>query len=215
MSFLVEPSLLSSDFSKLGEEIQAVEKAGADGIHLDIMDSHFVPNLTFGPPIVQSLRALSSLPFEAHLMLSRPETLVDAFALAGVDRLVFHLEAVPQPLGLLRKIKNLGIKAGLSIKPESPVENLFPFLKDLDFILIMTVEPGKSGQSFLREQAKKVEILSEEICNLEKAPGIVVDGGINPDTTKYVQKADILVSGDYIFKSPDYTDSIAKLKNSK
>ena len=215
MPFLVEPSLLSSDFSKLGEEVKALEEAGADGLHLDIMDSHFVPNLSFGPPVVKSLRNLSSLPFDAHLMLSQPEVLVESFASVGVDRLTFHLEAVPQPQELLRKIKSFGMKAGLSIKPKSPVEDLFPFLKDVDFILIMTVEPGKSGQDFLREQAKKVRILKEKICHLNTDTWIAVDGGINPETAKYVQEADILISGNYIFKSGNYSESIARLKNSK
>ena len=215
MSFLVEPSLLSSDFSRLGEEVKALEKAGADGIHLDIMDSHFVPNLTFGPPVVKSLRSLSSLSFSAHLMVSRPAGLLEAFASAGVDRLIFHLEAVPQPQELLKKIKNLNIKAGLSIKPESPVEDLFPFLEDLDCVLIMTVEPGKSGQTFLREQAQKVQSLRNKICNMKSPPLITVDGGINPETAKYVRSADVLVSGHYIFKNPNYSESIARLKNSK
>lgn len=215
MSFLIEPSLLSSDFSSLGEEVKALEKAGADGIHLDIMDSHFVPNLTFGPPVIKSLRALSSLPFDAHLMVSQPEVLVESFAAVGVDRLTFHLEAAPEPRELLKKIRNFNIKAGLSIKPESPVENLFPFLEDLDLVLIMTVEPGRSGQSFLKEPAKKVRILREKICKLEKTPWIAVDGGINPETAKYVREADILVSGNYIFKDGDYSKNIARLRDSK
>lgn len=215
MPFLVEPSLLSSDFSKLGEEVIALEKAGADGIHLDIMDSHFVPNLTFGPPVVKSLRALSSLPFDAHLMVSQPATLLESFASVGVDRLTFHLEAVSQPQELLKKIKDLNMKAGLSIKPKSSVENLFPFLEDLDLILIMTVEPGKSGQLFLKEPAEKVRILRKKVDKLEKAPLIVVDGGITLETAKYVQEADILVSGNYIFKSHNYSENIARLKNSK
>ena len=215
MAFLIAPSLLSSDFSKLGEEVQALEKAGADWIHLDIMDSHFVPNLTFGPPIVQSLRPLSSLPFDIHLMVSHPERLIKAFAEAGANHISIHLESVSQPKNLLKEIQKLNIKAGLSIKPQSPIEAVFPFLEDLDIVVIMTVEPGQGGQVFLKEQAKKVEILREKCLSLKNPPLIEVDGGINPETAQWVQKADVLVSGNYIFKNGSYFTNISELKNSK
>ena len=214
MAFLIAPSLLSSDFSKLGEEIKALEKAGADWIHLDIMDSHFVPNLTFGPLVVQSLRPLSSLPFDAHLMVSHPEQLIELFATAGVNSLTFHLEAVSDPQSLLKKIRELNMKAGISIKPKTPIEKIFPFLADLDLVLIMTVEPGKGGQSFLRNQVKKIQVLRKKILHLENPPLIEVDGGINPETAKWVHEADVLVSGNYILKSGNYPESIAKLKKS-
>jgi len=215
LAFLIAPSLLSSDFSKLGKEVQDLEEAGADWIHLDIMDSHFVPNLTFGPPIVQSLRPLSSLPFDIHLMVSHPEHLIKAFAAAGANYISIHIEAVSQPQSLLKEIQKLNIKAGLSIKPQSPIEAVFPFLEDLDLVLIMTVEPGQGGQVFLKEQAKKVEILRNKCLSLKNPPLIEVDGGINPETAKWVQGANVLVSGNYIFKAGDYFASILKLKNSK
>ena len=213
MSFLIAPSLLSSDFSKLGEEVKALERAGADGIHFDIMDSHFVPQLTFGPILIQSLRPLSSLPFDVHLMVERVEHVIPAVAEAGAHSITFHLEAVKEPHNLLQKIRDLNIKAGLSLKPKTPIEKVFPFLEFLDLVLIMTVEPGQSGQMFLTEQAKKTEILRKKISSLKNPPLIAVDGGIDPETRKLVPQADILVSGNYIFQSEDYSSAIAQLKS--
>ncbi len=213
MAVLIAPSLLSSDFSKLGEEVKALEKAGADWLHFDIMDSHFVSDLTFGPAIVQSLRPLSPLFFDTHLMVSHPERFIEPLARAGSDCISFHFEAVSNPRPLLKKIQKLNIKAGLSIKPETSVEEIFSFLENLDLILIMTVEPGKGGQAFLKDQAQKVELLKQKIFSFKKPPLIAVDGGINPETAQLVQKADVLISGNYIFKSDSYSSSIAKLKN--
>ena len=213
MAFLIAPSLLSSNFSRLGEEVKALERAGADWIHFDIMDSHFVPQLTFGPAIVQSLRPLSSLPFDVHLMVERVESILPAFAKAGAHCISFHLEAVKEPQKLLQKIKNLNIKAGLSLKPKTPIEKVFPFLEFLDLVLIMTVEPGQSGQLFLKEQAEKTEILKKKISVLKNPPLIEVDGGINPETRKLVPQADILVSGNYIFQAEDYSSAISRLKS--
>lgn len=211
---LIAPSLLSADFSRLGEELQALEKAGADWIHLDIMDSHFVSELTFGPGIVQSLRHLSNLSFDVHLMVSHPENLIKAFANAGANHITFHLEASSKPRELIKNIQSFNLKAGLSIKPETPVNYLFPFLEELDLILIMTVEPGKGGQGFLKEQAHKIKVLKKKIKTLKNTPWIEVDGGINPTTAKHVKDADILVSGHYIMKSENYSLAISNLKAS-
>ncbi|MCZ0932475.1 MAG: ribulose-phosphate 3-epimerase [Oligoflexia bacterium] len=213
MEFLIAPSLLASDFSKLGEEVKALEKAGADWIHWDIMDSHFVSNLTFGPPALKALRPLSSLIFDAHLMVEKPENLLLPFAEAGADSITFHLEACPNPLDLIKKIKALNLKAGLSLKPNTPIDKALPFLESLDLILIMTVEPGEGGQTFLTEQAEKVKILKNKINSLNVSTLIEVDGGINPETAKKVPQADVLVSGNYIFKSGNYTTSISQLRH--
>lgn len=211
-SFLIAPSLLSSDFSRLGEEIRAVEKAGADWIHIDVMDGHFVPDLTLGPPVVKKLRSVTSLPFDVHLMISHPENFIEPFAQAGADYLTIHVEAVSKPLEIIKHIKSLNMKAGISLRPSTPVEALQPFLTDVDLVLVMTVEPGKGGQAFLREQADKVRRLREMVKT--PFPLIAVDGGITEKTAKQVPLADVLVSGSYIFQSSDYAVAISKLRDS-
>ena len=215
MGFLVAPSLLSADFSSLGREIQAVEKAGADWIHWDIMDGHFVPNLTFGPPVVRKLRPLSSLPFDVHLMVSHPENFVEAFALAGADYLTFHVESKGDPLAIIKKIRSHGMKVGISLKPATPLDFLKPFLSQVDLVLIMTVEPGKGGQDFLKSQVQKIEDLRGLIASLRNPPLIEVDGGINQESCRFVASADVLVSGTYVFRSKDYFQAIASFRNSQ
>lgn len=213
MSFLVAPSMLAANFSVLGEEIQSVEKAGADWIHWDIMDAHFVPGLSFGPSLVKKLRPLSSLPFDVHLMVSRPDNHIEDFKASGADYLTFHIESECSPLSTIQKIKRLGMKAGISLKPSTPLDSLFPFLSQVDLVLIMTVEPGKGGQDFIRSQAEKVKELKSKITLLKKPPLIEVDGGITPESVKWVNQADVLVSGTYIFKSENYSQAITSLKN--
>ena len=213
MAFLVAPSLLSADFSSLGKEIEAVEKAGADWIHWDIMDSHFVPSLTFGASVVKKLRPLSSLPFDVHLMVSHPENHIAAFARAGADYITFHIESHCDPLATITAIKKQGLKVGISLKPATPLDSLKPFLPQVDLVLVMTVEPGKGGQDFLKSQLQKVKDLRHHIAALNKPPLIEVDGGITSKTRQWVSEADVLVSGTYIFKSPDYAKAIASLKN--
>lgn len=214
-SFLVAPSLLSSDFARLGEEIRAVEKAGADWIHIDVMDGHFVPNLTLGPPIVKKLRPVTTLPLDVHLMVSHPENFIEAFARAGADYLTIHIESVSDPLEIIQKIKSLNVKAGLTLRPSTSVEALRPFLKEVDLILVMTVEPGKGGQNFLEEQGEKVRLFRKIVQKLPQAPLISVDGGITPQTVEQVASADVLVSGSYIFNSLNYAQAIERLKNFK
>ena len=146
---IVAPSILSADFSKLNDEIQKVEKAGADWIHVDVMDGHFVPNLTIGAPVVKSIRKSTKLPLDVHLMIENPEKYLDDFVFAGSDIITFHYEAVKEPLKLISKIKEKGVKAGISIKPKTPAKEIFPYLDKVDLVLVMTVEPGFGGQKFM------------------------------------------------------------------
>ena len=214
MTALIAPSLLSADFSCLGEELKALEKAGADRIHWDIMDSYFVPSLSFGPILLKALRPLSRLPFDAHLMVSRPETLIKPLVEAGADSITFHIEAEREPKKLLKKIQSFGLKAGLALKPTTALEEILPWLEFSDLLLIMTVEPGRSGQNFLKDQAKKVQLLRGHLKGLVgHSPLIAVDGGVRPETALWLKEANILISGDYILKSKDYAKNISLLKN--
>ncbi len=212
---LIAPSLLSSDFSRLGGEVRALEKAGADWIHFDVMDGHFVPDLTMGPLAVQPLRPLSRLPFDVHLMTSQPAKWIEPFARAGASHLTMHIEALPSPGEALRKIRRLGLKAGLSLKPDTPAECLFPFLGDLDLILVMAVEPGRGGQKFLPLAADKIKSFKKKARSQKRPPLVAVDGGITLETAKAAREADVLISGSYVFKSGDYARAISDLKASR
>lgn len=208
----IAPSLLSADFACLGKEVHRISQAGADLIHLDIMDGHFVPNLTFGPMVVSAIRPYSSLPFDVHLMLDKPSDFIEAFAAAGADFITVHLESDEDPAVLISQIKKHGKKAGLSVRPQTNINRLIPYLPDIDLVLVMSVEPGFGGQAFQCQALDKVVALKALIGT--KKIKISIDGGINPQTAPacVLAGADILVSGSYIFKHRSYARAIAGLK---
>ncbi len=211
----ISPSILSADFSKLGEEIQNIEKAGADYIHIDVMDGSFVPNITIGNEVVKSLRKISALPFDVHLMIKNPDAHVKAFADAGSDIITIHAEASTHLDRSVALIKSFGKKAGVSIVPSTHEDVLDYVLEKLDLILVMTVNPGFGGQKFLDSQLKKIENIRKKISRSGRNIELEVDGGINDATAKLAVSAgaDVLVSGSYIFGSKDYSEAILKLRN--
>jgi ribulose-phosphate 3-epimerase len=209
---LVAPSILSADFANLEKEIKAVAAAGADWIHVDVMDGHFVPNLTIGVPVVKSLKKISPLPLDVHLMIEKPERYVEDFIKAGADYLTIHVEATKDPASVLRKITALGAKAGITLRPGTPVESVLPLLNLCDLVLVMTVEPGFGGQSFMHDQIAKITALRAEIRKQHLNCLIEVDGGINAETAKLCADADVFVAGSYVF-GRNYAEGIATLKN--
>ncbi len=210
----ISPSILSADFSKLGEEIINIEKAGADYIHIDVMDGAFVPNITIGNEVVKNLRKNSTLPFDVHLMINNPDAHVKAFADAGSDIITIHAEASIHLDRSLDLIKSLGKKAGVSIVPSTHEDVLDYVFDKLDLILVMTVNPGFGGQKFLYSQLKKIENLRNKIIKSGRKIELEVDGGVNAQTVKDVVSAgaDVLVSGSYIFGSKNYADAIKSLR---
>jgi len=198
----ISPSILSADFSKLGNEIQDLEKAKADLIHIDVMDGHFVPNITIGPEVIKKLRKYTSLPFDVHLMISPVHNFIKNFAEAGSDIITIHPEATDDLLSSIKKIKSFNKKAGVSLNPETPVDKVLPILKLIDLVLVMSVNPGFGGQKFIKETLNKVKILRKEIDAQKLKTQIEIDGGINFENAAMAKKAgvDILVSGTTIFK---------------
>lgn len=212
--FLVAPSILSANFAKLGEEIQAVEKAGADWIHVDVMDGSFVPNLTLGAPVIKHLRPVTKLPLDVHLMIDKPERYIKDFAAAGADYLTIHVEATTEVEATLRDIRDLKVKPGITLRPGTPVEKILPFLPLVDLVLVMTVEPGFGGQSFMEDQVSKISVIRKELARLGRFAYIEVDGGVTDVTAKKLLDADVLVAGSYVF-GKDYARSIQSLKDIK
>ena len=198
----ISPSILSADFSKLGSEIQDLEKAKADLIHIDVMDGHFVPNITIGPEVISKLRKYTSLPFDVHLMISPVDNFIKNFADAGADIITIHPEATSDLKNSIKKIKSYNKKAGVSLNPETPVDKILPVLDLIDLALIMSVNPGFGGQKFMKETLDKVKVLRNKIDTKKIKTLIEIDGGINFENSKLAKKAgvDILVSGTTIFK---------------
>jgi ribulose-phosphate 3-epimerase len=214
MTKLVAPSILSADFANLERELKAIATAGADWVHVDVMDGHFVPNLTIGIPVVESLKKVSPLPLDVHLMIEKPERYVEDFIKAGSDYLTIHVEATENPHQVLKKIRSLGAKAGITLRPGTPLRDILPFLSEVDLVLVMTVEPGFGGQSFMMDQIEKMKILREKREQHHYSYLIEVDGGVNEKTLSYCQDADVLVAGSYVFRN-DYKKAIDFLKSSK
>ena len=208
---IISPSILSADFANLERDIKRVEDAGADWIHVDVMDGHFVPNITIGVPVVKSIKKVTNLPLDVHLMIENPEKYIEPFAKAGADILTFHYEAVNDVSAIVDLIKSFGIKAGMSIKPKTSPDEILKYLGILDLLLVMTVEPGFGGQSFMEDCAEKIPVIKRH------APEnliIQVDGGINAQTAKICTSygANSLVGGNYIYKSGNIISAAQSLR---
>lgn len=220
MNPLIAPSILSADFARLGEEVQRVEEAGADWIHVDVMDGHFVPNITIGAPVVKALRSVTKLPLDVHLMISDPDKYLSDFAEAGADYITVHQEACTHLQRTLSHIRSLGKKAGVALNPATPEETLRYVLNDIDLVLVMSVNPGFGGQKFLPVVSDKIANLRKmfaEAGRSNKDVHISVDGGINVETGRQVVEkgASALVAGNYIYKAPDIKKAVKDLKDLK
>jgi ribulose-phosphate 3-epimerase len=210
----IAPSILSADFARLAEEVGAVERGGADFLHIDVMDGHFVPNLTVGPPIVEALKKVTKLPLDVHLMMTNADAFIAEFAAAGADYLTVHVEACPHLHRTVQSIKERGVKAGVTLNPATSLSTLDEIVADADLILIMSVNPGFGGQKFIPSSLKKIVSARQLIDRTGSHALLEVDGGVKPDNAAQVREAgaDILVAGSAIFSSRDYAAAIAALR---
>lgn len=214
MMVKIAPSILSADFAKLGEEITAVEKAGADYIHVDVMDGHFVPNITIGPLIVEAIRPVTKLPLDVHLMIENPDQYIEAFAKAGADYITVHVEACRHLHRTIQNIKSYGIRAGVVLNPATPVNSIQHVIQDIDMVLLMSVNPGFGGQKFIPEVLPKIKQVKELAKEKGVSIEIEVDGGVNPETAKLCMEAgaNVLVAGSAIYNEQDYAKAISLIR---
>lgn len=216
-SFIIAPSILSADFLHLADQIRSIEEAGANWLHLDVMDGHFVPNMSMGPFIVEACRKATNLPLDVHLMVTDPEKLLASFSNAGADHLTVHVEACEYIERTLGEIHKLGLKAGISLKPATPVMNILPWLSQVDGVLVMSVDPGYAGQQFLPGATERIATIRQELDTIRSSAWLAVDGGINPQTLPLVRNAgaDTFIAAKAIFQNPDGViaaiDSLRKL----
>jgi ribulose-phosphate 3-epimerase len=210
----IAPSILSADFARLADEVAAVERAGADLLHIDVMDGHFVPNLTIGPPIVESLRKVTKLPLDVHLMITNADAFIPEFARAGANYLTVHVEACPHLHRTIQSIKELGVKAGVTLNPATPVHSLQEILADVDLVLIMSVNPGFGGQKFIASCLAKVKAVRQMLDRIGSHALLEVDGGVKAENAAQVLEAgaDVLVAGSAIFSGSDYAARITALR---
>lgn len=211
---LIAPSLMAADLLKIGHEVTAVESAGADWVHLDIMDGHFVPNVTFGPETVSQIKTITKLPLDVHLMVTPSESFIEMYAAAGADHISIHPESTPHIHKNLERIKEFGLKAGLAINPGTAINVIEPVIELLDIVLVMSVNPGFYGQKFIHSVLPKIKALKELRVNHRQNFKIVVDGGVNFENASEIVNAgaDVLVAGNSVFKQTNYADAIQKLK---
>lgn len=212
MNKLVAPSILSANFARLSDEIQKVSEAGADWLHVDVMDGHFVNNLTIGPVVVSSIKPYSKIPLDVHLMIEKPERYIKNFIAAGANYLTIHVESTNQAESILTEIKINNVKAGITLRPGTNLNLIKKYLPIVDLVLVMTVEPGFGGQSFMKDQVSKIEELHKLRIENNFKYLIEVDGGINDKTVSMAKLADVFVAGNFVFKSENYADAIQKLK---